>query len=136
MLAWLSEDWADAVAGLAGLLPSVPGASGTVSLTVSGPAKREVQARWLYVDGTPGSGINGSPSNAYLSLMLPSPDAVQVITGEVEPSVAFMRGRLKATGDGALLLGFLESTTKESFRTWRQQVAGLAEETSATDGST
>jgi hypothetical protein len=135
MVAWLSEEWAAAAAGLAGLLPPVPGASGTVSLAVIGVAKREVHVPWRYLDGTPVGDLAGVPSDVDLALTLSGPDAVEVITGEVEPSVAFMRGRLKATGDGALLLGFLQSTTRESFLTWRQQVAALAEETSATHGS-
>jgi hypothetical protein len=42
-----------------------------------------------------------------------------------------MRGRLKAAGDGGLLLGFLQSSTTSRFQVWRQGVAALAEETSA-----
>jgi hypothetical protein len=56
---------------------------------------------------------------------------VEVVSGTVEPSVAFMRGRLKAAGHGGLLLGFLESTRSDAFQTWRRGMAGLADETSA-----
>ncbi len=136
MVAWLSEEWADAAVGLAGLLPAVPGASGTVSFGVIGAAKREVQVPWRYLDGTPTSEVDGVPADVDLALTLSSADAIDVLTGQVEPSVAFMRGRLKATGDGALLLAFLESTTRERFETWRQHVAALADETSADENST
>jgi hypothetical protein len=37
-----------------------------------------------------------------------------------------MRGRLKASGDGGLLLGFLRSTTDSKFVAWREKVAALA----------
>jgi SCP-2 sterol transfer family protein len=135
MAIWLSNEWAEEAAGLAGLLPPVPDITGTVSLAVIGPAKREVQVRWQYQAGTAGTSSDDLPSAVQLSMTLSSSDAVEVITGEVEPSVAFMRGRLKATGDGALLLGFLESTTNEAYEIWRERVAALAEETSATDRS-
>jgi hypothetical protein len=44
------------------------------------------------------------------------------LTGEMTPSVAYMRGRLKATGDGQLLLELLKSSTTDGYRTWLQQV--------------
>ena len=135
MATWLSDEWAEEASGFAALLPPVPDTTGTVSLTVSGPAKREVQVRWRYEGGTAERSADELPSAVQLSMTLSNSDAVEVITGEVEPSVAFMRGRLKATGDGAFLLGFLESTTNEAFEIWRQRVAALAEETSATDRS-
>jgi hypothetical protein len=37
-----------------------------------------------------------------------------------------MRGRLKSSGDGALLLGLLESTATDSYREWRRRVMGEA----------
>lgn len=127
----LSEEWAAAAAGSVDRLPPVLGASGVVSLTVTGPARREVSVSWRYDDGTPvavpgqvGS-AGGSADGVDLVFTITSADAAQVISGEVDPSVAFMRGRLKASGDGALLLGFLESTTSRAFDTWRASVASF-----------
>ena len=59
---------------------------------------------------------------ADLALVITHADARPVAAGEVEPSVAYMRGRLKATGDGALLIGLLASTATEEYRAWRQAV--------------
>jgi hypothetical protein len=52
-------------------------------------------------------------------------DAAEVFSGRVEPSVAFMRGRLKATGEGSVLLAFLESTTSDGYDGWREGIAGV-----------
>ncbi len=131
MVSWLTQDWADEAADLASLLPPVPGASGSISLAVSGGARKEVHFRWGYDGGVAGSGVSSSRPEADLVLTLASPDAVDVFSGAVEPSVAFMRGRLKAAGDGGLLLGFLQSTTTPAFQAWRRGVAALADETSA-----
>jgi len=123
----VTEEWSAEVAGLTAELPPVPNASGTISLTVSGPARKETSLHWTYENGAAGTGQPGPKSDADLVLTIAGPDAGEVISGAVEPSVAFMRGRLKASGDGALLIGFLESTTTPAYEAWRQRVARLTE---------
>jgi hypothetical protein len=119
---WLSEEWLKEVAALAGDRPPVPGGNGTVSLAVTGAPGGEVAYHWSYRDGVPGNGGVGPVVDAELSLSIAYADAQAVASGEVEPSVAYMRGRLKASGDGALLLGLLASTATERYREWRQRV--------------
>ena len=131
MASWLTQEWAEGVAALTPGLPPVPGASGSVSLSVSGGARKEVHVRWAYEDGVADRGAPTTRPEADLVLTLASRDAVDVFSGAVEPSVAFMRGRFKAAGDGGLLLGFLESTLTAAFDAWRRDVAALAGETSA-----
>jgi hypothetical protein len=131
MASWLSQEWAEEAAGLTPHLPPILDASGSISLTVSGGSRKEVHLHWVYEDGVAAVGAPGPQPDADLVLTLATPDAVQVFSGAVEPSVAFMRGRLKAAGDGGLLLGFLESTRSDTFETWRRGMAGLADETSA-----
>jgi SCP-2 sterol transfer family len=135
MASWLSQEWADEAAGLASQLPPIPGASGSISFTVSAGSRKEVHFHWPYREGVAGEGASGPQADADLVLTLAGPDAVEVLSGRVEPSVAFMRGRLKAAGDGGLLLGFLESTRSDAFETWRRGIAGLAAETSASPGT-
>jgi putative sterol carrier protein len=130
MPSWLSQEWAEEAASLTSRLPPIPDASGSIALTVSGGSRKEVHFHWAYKSGVAAEGAPGPQPDADLVLTLASADAVQVFSGVVEPSVAFMRGRLKAAGDGGLLLGFLESTRSDTFETWRRGMAGLAGETS------
>ena len=128
-LDWLGDDWASGAAGAIGLLPQAPGSSGTVSLAVSegsGKKRREAGFHWRYEDGNAIDGAAGVDADADLVLLLAGDDAVEVLSGRVEPSVAFMRGRLKASGDEGLLLRFLRSTTDSKFGAWREKVAALA----------
>ena len=125
----MSPEWAEEAAPLTRLLPGIPGAGGSVSLAVSGGRRQEAGFHWSYADGTPAAGEAGTDASADLVLLLTSDDALEVLRGDVEPSVSFMRGRLKASGDGALLLGFLKSTTEPGFAAWREKVAALAAET-------
>ena len=123
---WLSPEWAEAAAGLSEQLPAIEGVGGTVSWSFSLAPRKEVGFKWRYEEGRPGSGSPGSDPDADLVLTLSAPDAADVIAGRVEPSVAFMRGRLKAAGDGKLLLAFLESTASPAYEGWRQRMAELA----------
>jgi hypothetical protein len=119
--AWLSEDGLKELAALAGSRPPVPGATGTVSVTIAGAPGGDAAYHWSYRDGTPGDGGIGPAAQADLALSIAAADAETVATGAVEPSVAYMRGRLKATGDGALLLGVLASTATGRYEEWRRQ---------------
>ena len=122
MAEWLSEEWLQEVAARAGSRPPVPGVTGTVSVSVTGAPNGDAVYHWSYQDGVPGDGAAGPAGGADLALVITHADARPVAAGEVEPSVAYMRGRLKATGDGALLIGLLASTATEEYRAWRQAV--------------
>jgi hypothetical protein len=121
---FLSEEWLKDIAERAGARPPVAGANGTVSLSITTGRRDEVSYHWSYRDGIPGEGGVGSVADADLTLTIARADAEDVASGEVEPSVAYMRGRVKASGDGALLLGLLASTASDNYREWRRQVMG------------
>jgi hypothetical protein len=124
---WLSEEWAGGVGFLAASLPKAPDVTGTMSLAVGLGGRREVGCHWRYDKGVPGDGGGGKLAEADLQFTVAAADAAGVVSGEITPSVAFMRGRLKATGDGGLLLAFLASTNAPEFDAWRRQVAALAD---------
>jgi hypothetical protein len=123
MADWPDEEWAASLAAATDGLPEVEGVSGTVLLKFTGGTRKEISVHWSYQDGAPRIGAVGPAADADLEFTLAAPDASDVISGAVEPSVAFMRGRLKASGDGGLLLAFLRSTTSEGFAAWRGKVA-------------
>jgi hypothetical protein len=120
-----STAWAEAAGGLWPLLPPAGAADGTVSLGVGLAPRKEVAWHWRYEGGKAVAGGPGG-GDADLSLTLGAADAPEVLSGRVEPSVAFMRGRLKTSGSGGLLLAFLESTTSEGFAEWRGRIESLA----------
>ncbi len=121
-----SPEWAEEAAALWSLLPPAPGGEGTVCLAISTAPRREVSLHWRYEGGRVVDGGAGAAPEPTLSLTLTAADAPDVLSGRVEPSVAFMRGRLKASGDGSLLLAFLSSTSTEGFSEWRKRVDSLA----------
>jgi hypothetical protein len=123
---WLSTAWAADVEETASSLPPVEGVTGTITLAIAVAKKKELRLNWCYVDGSPGPVPAGDePSD--LALTITATDAADIFNGQVEPSVSFMRGRLKATGDGGLLIGFLASTASSGFAGWRDRALSLAD---------
>lgn len=116
------EEWAAAAGEQWSGLPEAPGASGPVRLAIAVAPRREAAIHWRYEQGRVVDGGAGSGPEAALALSLSAADAPEVLSGRVAPSVAFMRGRLKASGEGSLLLAFLESTTSEGFSGWLDQL--------------
>ncbi len=127
MADYLSDEWLAEMAALAPSRPPVPGANGTISVTIARSKRDEVGYHWTYKDGVPVDGGVGALPDADLVLTIGADDAKLITTGEVEPSVAFMRGRLKAAGDNGLLLGWLSSTGSDpdAYAAWLERETAL-----------
>lgn len=109
---WLSDEWVRATGeALSGRSVTADGASGLVAVDVAGSGGGSYWRRWE--DGVPRSGGAGKPAEpADLTLGLPAADARAFWRGEWSPSVAFMRGQLRAAGDMALLFALLATTAR------------------------
>ena len=112
------------VSALADERPPAPGADGVVQVVLTGGPDGDISYHWTYMDGRPGDGRSGPAEEPDLVLTLPASDAWAVIARELDPSVAFMQGRLKTSGDDGLLLAVLASATSESFAAWWEGLAG------------
>ncbi len=82
------------------------------------------QRSWHWSDDGPGTPVTAGPTESDLALALSPDDAQLVGRGELEPSVAFMQGRLKTSGDNALLLRVLAWTTTPAFTPARAEWSG------------
>jgi hypothetical protein len=88
-------------------------AGGAQAVLGAPPEPAQWSCQWS-VDG-PGpvsSGLEGEPD---LTLTLGTDDARSVKNGQLDPSVAFMQGRLKTSGDNALLLSVLKWSATPAF---------------------
>ena len=93
-------------------------------MVVSGGPDGEVRWNWSYEGGRPGRGTPGAAPGATVSFTILEPDARALLAGELDPSVAFMRGRLKTAGDPGLVLALLEPDSDGGFQQWRRALAG------------
>ena len=123
MSVWLSSEWVAQVATSMASRPAAPGVTGTVEVVITGGPGGEVRLPVRYDDGTPH--WTGEPADASeraepeVILTMPAAEARAVLSGEREPSVGFMRGRIKTAGDPGLLLAWLRSTATPEWQEWR-----------------
>ena len=111
---FLSEEWVSLQRVLGAELPARPGASGRLQYTVTG-APGEVVYWLAWEDGRVVDGGLGPDPAAEVMLVAPRPLAAELASGRVEPSVAFMQGRMKTSGDQAALLRVLAVTATPEY---------------------
>jgi putative sterol carrier protein len=114
---FLSAEWIDVVRTVA---PSLGDAS--VECAVTGGPDGDVK---LHAAGD--DVALGALADANVSLTVPYPEALAIAHGELEPSVAFMQGRMKTAGDPGKLLDLLELTASPAFREGLERVASSTE---------
>jgi len=88
-------------------------ASGSNAVPGPQPGPAQWSCQWS-ADG-PGLVSTGCEGEPELTLTLSTDDARSVKDGRLEPSVAFMQGRLKTSGDNALLLRVLNWSASPAF---------------------
>ena len=121
--AWLTEEWVARVATSVRHRPPAPGVEGEVRWIITATAADDVVLAWHYRAGEPSWLGSPSPGRAAkVTFTLPQAEARALLGGESQPSVAFMRGRLKTVGDAGLVLALLASTATPAWEAWR---AGL-----------
>ncbi|MGH9104792.1 MAG: SCP2 sterol-binding domain-containing protein [Acidimicrobiales bacterium] len=106
-----------------------PPASGPGGTGSNNPPPAVVQWSCRWSAGGPGPIMPGCEGEPDLALALSPADAQEVKEGALSPSVAFMQGRLKSSGDSGLLLQVLEWSAgpawPRALEDW-QAVAGRA----------
>jgi putative sterol carrier protein len=112
MARWSAEGWDDRLGALVAGQRLPEPVSGSVAVVVAGGPSGSLVIK----DGQITGWRSGEVAPADATLTLQPPEAEQLLSGEVEPSVAFMRGRLKASGDMSLVLALLRATSTDSFR--------------------
>lgn len=102
---------------------SAPGAPSSGSAATNAAAAPPSASQWMWqwtADG-PGPVRARGDQEADLTLSLTPADAALVRQGELAPCVAFMQGRLKTSGDNALLLRVLEWSSTPAFSSALEQ---------------
>lgn len=109
MTDWITAEWVSASGAVVAKGVQVPGLSATVEVVVKAKTKELARYHRSYKDGAlVDSGLGAAPEEG-VSFTLTPEDARALILGELDPSVAFMSGRLKTAGDNGLVLRVLEA---------------------------
>jgi len=121
---WLSDEWFALAADEASGLHGPPTLAGTVVVEVTGADAGDRAGHAIFAEGALVDAGPGTVAGADLTLTLTDADARAVVAGDLDPSVAFMRGRMKVTGAMAPLLDLLALAGTEDARALLARVAG------------
>ena len=120
--AFLDDDW---VAGLVGA--ELPGVDATVAVTVGGAGRSDVTVRLVVAGGTVREAARTPAPDAAVTFSLDADDARAVLDGMLDPSVAYMQGRMKTAGDLGLVLAVLAATATDAWRAARVALAATTD---------
>lgn len=127
MTRWLSGEWFDEARDLAGGLPERPGLTGRIQQEITGGPDGDVSCYWVVADGRPTLAGLGSLESPDVTLTLVWSDAAAIQSGGLDPSAAFMQGRLKVVGSMELTLALLPVLRAPDGQDLRRRVAALTE---------
>ena len=123
---WLTDEWFALAGGEAADLHGPPTLEGTVVVEVTGAEAGDVAGHATFAGGRLVRSGSGTVPDADLTLTLTDADARAVVAGELDPSVAFMQGRMKVAGAMAPLLDLLALAGTDAAR---DRLARVAERT-------
>jgi predicted lipid carrier protein YhbT len=124
---FLSTDWFSAARDVVERRVKVqePAFDVRLAVTVTGAPQGDVQWHAVLRDGALEAFDAGALADADVSLTLPYAEAVAVYRGELDPSVAYMQGRMKTAGDPGKLLRLLAATATPDYAELRSELAGI-----------
>ncbi len=127
MTKWLSEEWFEQARSLASDLPARPGCTGRIQQEITGGPDGDVSCYWVLEEGRPTSAAPGVVAAPDITVTLSWSDAATVQRGGLDPSVAFMRGRMKVAGSMDLLIELLSAWRSSEGGDLRSRIAEVSE---------
>jgi putative sterol carrier protein len=100
--------------------------AGTVQVDVTGGPDGDASVHATFEGGHLTAVRVGPAPGPDATLTLTAPDAAGVAAGTVDPSVVFMRGRMKVTGEMGVVLDLLALASTDAARNCRDRVAARA----------
>jgi hypothetical protein len=124
---FLTPEWFDEARRLGADQPPRAAASGRVQVVVSGGPDGDVKGSFTVEEGRIVGAAVGDLPDAELTMTLDYATAVEIQQGALDPSVAFMQGRSKTTGDTGLLLQLLPVTRTDGYQAFQEKLRAVTE---------
>jgi hypothetical protein len=121
MVDFLSTDWLAAARAAV----RAPALDVRLQVTVTGAPGGDIVWHAVCVDGALVDLGVGPAADAEVALTLPYTDAIAVQRGELDPSVAYMQGRMKTAGDPGKLLDLLAVAARPAFAALRAELEAV-----------
>jgi hypothetical protein len=115
---YLSEEWLAEARRLADEHVGASAVSARIEVVVSRAPSGDVAFGWVIEDGAVSECRMGRLPEPDCTFTLPYEEAVRIHRGELDPSVAFMQGKLKIAGYMAKVMELLPVTRGAGYRDW------------------
>jgi putative sterol carrier protein len=124
---YLSQEWLDEFVTLAADQPARPGATVRIQYKVTGGPEGDIDYYWIIDEGKfldaklgPIDGADFTMTNSY-------DDAAKIQRGELEPTAAFMQGKIKVAGNMAKMMSLMPITNSPEWKALQEKVNAVTE---------
>ncbi len=119
----LTQEWLDRQQEETEALEPRTGASASIQYDVTGGPDGPVSFHTRLENGRISENCVGTDDEADFTMVMPFDEFVAVARGDADPTVGFMQGRVKVTGNIGRMLSVLPATTSEPWRAAMRRVA-------------
>jgi len=127
MTNWLSPEWFEETRALVAAQPLFPGLSARIVAEITNGPEGNVSCYWEVDEGRLEASAEGTVEGPDVTLTLSRKDAASLCRGDLDPSVAFMQGRVKVAGSMGVMISLLTAMNAPEYRDLRQTIAESTE---------
>lgn len=122
---WLGQAWSDETRPLWAEVTGPADLEARIQVEITGGPQRSIDWHAVIESGRLATSGPGVVQGTDVTLTVTWDDALALLQGTLDPSVAFMQGRLKVTGSMAVMLAVLPLTRTEAYAAARARVLGV-----------
>jgi putative sterol carrier protein len=124
---YLSQEFLDEAARISQGFADRPNANARIQYLVSGGPEGDISYYWVVVGGKLQEARLGELPDADFSLRMSYDTSVKIQQGGLNPNVAFMTGKMKASGNVGKLLSLMPLTQSDDFKSLQEQLRANSE---------
>jgi putative sterol carrier protein len=124
---YLSQEFLDEAARISQGFADRPNANARIQYLVSGGPEGDISYYWVVVGGKLQEAKLGELPDADFSLRMSYDTSVKIQQGDLNPNVAFMTGKMKASGNVGKLLSLMPLTQSDDFKSLQEQLRAKSE---------
>ena len=124
---FLSQEYLDEAVRISQDFADRPNANARIQYVVSGGPEGDVSYYWVVVGGKLQDSKLGELPDADFTLRMSYDTSVKIQRGDLNPNVAFMTGKMKASGNVGKLLSLMPLTQSDDFKSLQEQLRAKAE---------